>query len=138
MRASTNPSETFRAIRDFVEAQPILDTHSHMAGFDVGSPVDDKGGKSLPMLLLNDYLLYLTWSCADVGPPDALGKGAGRPDDAEKDFAAIAPLIDKYRHLTSYAVLREGIRELYPFDEPDITESNWRRINEQILKTYRT
>ncbi len=124
-------------LNQYVNDLPIFDTHSHMAGFDTGSPVNDKAGKTLPMILLNDYLLYLCWSCADAAPPD-MGKGAGKVEDAEQDWKAIAPLLDKYRALTTYSVLREGLRELYPFDEPDITDANWRKINDQVLRAYRT
>lgn len=66
-------------LKQYVNDLPFFDTHSHMAGFDTGSPANDKAGKSLPMLILNDYLLYLVWSCADVAPPQEIGKDAGKP-----------------------------------------------------------
>lgn len=30
-----------------VDVTPFFDTHSHAAGFDTGTPVDDRGGKNL-------------------------------------------------------------------------------------------
>jgi hypothetical protein len=33
--------------------------------------------------------------------------------------------------------VRDGVRELYPFPEDDLTDDNWRRVNEQMLATYR-
>ena len=121
----------------YINALPFVDTHSHMAGFDVGSPADDRGGRSLPQLLMKDYLQYLAGSCGQLPEPPA-GKAEWGVEDAEAHFRAILPLLDQYRALTTYAVLREGLRELYGFDEPDITESNWRRINDQIVRAYRT
>jgi len=123
-------------LRAFIEAQPIIDTHSHVAGFDFGTPLDDKQGFSLPQILMRDYLLYLTGSCGEM--PVKAGGGEWTIDDAEEHFLALQPLLEEYRGLTTYAVLREGIRELHPFSEPDITTANWRQVNDSIVTAYRT
>lgn len=123
-------------LRDHIAALPFVDTHNHMAGGDFGSPLDDRAGRSLPQILMSDHLRYLL---------DAQGAGAEllgsyrqwRPDQAEAQMAILLPLLDRLRHLTAYAVVRDGLRELYPFPEDDITEDNWQRINEQLLLTYR-
>src|SRR5688500_19157217 len=124
------------SLRDHIAALPFVDTHSHMAGGDLGPPPDDRGGKSLPQVLMSDHLRYLLES---QGHARELFEDYRhwRPDDAEAQMKVILPLLDRVRHLTAYAVVRDGVRELYPFPEPDITEDNWRRINQQILQTYR-
>lgn len=107
-----------------------------MAGGDAGSPLDDRAGKSLPQLLMSDHLRYLLeaqWQANALFDTYRQWK----PEDAEAHMAAVLPLLDRVRNLTAYAVVREGIRELHPFEEPDISDGNWRRINEQILATYR-
>jgi hypothetical protein len=124
-------------LRQRVAALPFVDTHGHMAGGDEGSPVDDRGGKSLPQVLMSDHLRYLL---------EAQGESGGllseyrqwKPEDSEAHMADVLPLLDRVRHLTAYAAVREGVRELHPFTGADITASNWRPINEQVLATYRT
>ena len=124
-------------LRAFIDAQPMIDTHSHVCGFDDGPPLDDKFGYSLPQILMRDYLLYLTSSCSDL-PVKPRGETDWSIDDAEAHFLALQPLLEQYRGLTTYAALREGIRELHPFEGEDITSANWRGINESIVNAYRT
>jgi hypothetical protein len=123
-------------LRQFVSAVPFVDTHSHMAGGDAGSPLDDRGGKSLPQILMSAHLRYLLEA---QGQANALFDTyiQWKPEDAEAHMAVVLPLLDRVRHTTAYAVVREGIRELHRFAEPDIAEGNWRRINGQILAAYR-
>jgi hypothetical protein len=124
------------SLRDHIASLPFVDTHSHMAGGDFGAPADDRGGKSLPQVLMSDHLRYLL---------EAQGAGTGllesvrrwKPDQAEQHMAALLPLLERVRHTTAYAVVRDGVRELYPFPEDDITEDNWRAINERVVRTYR-
>jgi hypothetical protein len=123
-------------LRSYIDAQPMIDTHSHVCGFDEGPPLDDKLGYSLPQILMRDYLLYLTGSCGEM--PARPGGGEWTVDDAEEHFLALQPLLEEYRGLTTYAALREGIRELHPFDGEDITPANWRGINNSIVNAYRT
>src|SRR5207253_1281371 len=93
-------------------------------------------GKSLPQVLMSDHLRYLLE--AQGAAPELLGSyRQWKPEQAEQQMAVLLPLLDRLRHLTAYAVVRDGIRTLYPFSEPDITEDNWRRVNEQVLHTYR-
>jgi hypothetical protein len=106
-----------------------------MAGGDEGSPLDDRGGRSLPQVLMSDHLRYLLEVQA---PTPALSEyRTWTPRDAAAHMAVVLPLLDRVRHTTAYAALREGIRELHPFSEPDITESNWPAINERVLAAYR-
>jgi len=123
-------------LKTYIDSLAFIDTHSHVAGFDFGTPVDDKAGKSLPGILFNDYLLYLTDASGEV-PEGMHGKSEWRVDDAERDWRMIQPVLDRMRATTSYITIREGIRELHPFDEPDITDANWRRINDSIVAAYR-
>jgi hypothetical protein len=105
-----------------------------MAGGDEGSPVDDRGGNSLPQVLMSDHLRYLLEA---QGAPDALSHyRKWTPDDAGANMAVVLPLLDRIRHLTAYAAMREGIRELHPFAESDVTEANWRPINDQVVASY--
>ncbi|MDA1140777.1 MAG: amidohydrolase family protein [Planctomycetota bacterium] len=128
-------TDTRKPLKEFIEHLPFIDTHSHTAGFDLGTPLDDKAGKSLPQVIENDYLLYLSSSCVvPARPPVPEG---WRVEDAEEHFQSLLPLLDACRGLSTYAALREGIRELFPFDGEDITTENWKAINEQVVATYR-
>jgi hypothetical protein len=124
------------SLRDHIAGLPFVDTHSHMAGGDFGSPADDRGGKNLPQVLMADHLRYLLES-QGAAPEMLKDYRQWRPDDAEAQMRVVLPLLDRLRHLTAYAVVREGVRELYPFTEEDIGENNWRRINGQVLAAYR-
>ncbi len=126
---------TASELRDYIEQIPFFDTHSHAAGFDTGTPLDDKQGKSLPALIMNDYLSYLAGSCADVPIPPQKN-GGWTLESAPTYFEGLLPVLDQYRALTTWKVLREGIRELFPFKEEDITEANWHHLNEQIVAAY--
>jgi len=124
-------------LRQTISSIPLFDSHSHAAGFDFGTPLGDRAGRSLTQILTNDYLLYLRGSCCDPGPVAEMDRGWS-VDEAGEHFSAIQPLLDQCRGLSTYAVLREGIRELFPFEEPDITLGNWQHINERIVETYRS
>ena len=123
-------------LRAYIETLPFVDTHSHVVGFNAGPPLDDKAGMSLPQVLMRDYLMYMAGACGDY--PAKVDGSAWTVEDAEEHFMAILPLIDEYRALSTYAALREGIREMHPFAEDDITPENWRAINDSIVKAYRT
>lgn len=118
-------------LKAFIDSQAFFDSHSHMAGFDVGGPVDDCQPRSLPQILVNDYLLYLSGSCCDR----SVSKDVPA-EQAEDHFRAIWPHLEHCRGLATWAVYREAIRELHPFEGDDITQENWATINEKILETY--
>ncbi|NQU12331.1 amidohydrolase family protein [bacterium] len=119
----------------YINRLPFFDMHSHLAGFDFGGPVEDRAGRSLRQVLVNDYLAYLSGSCLDAPlTPAKLGETTAA--DPEQEFREILPLVDRCRAMPTWAVLREGIRELYPFEGEDITEENWRGIHDQIVATY--
>ena len=122
-------------LRESIAALPFVDTHSHMAGGDEGSAVDDRGGKSLPQVLMSDHLRYLLEAQGESGALSEYRQW--KPEDAEAHMAFVLPLLDRLRHTTAYAAVREGIRELHPFAGADITGANWRPINEQVLAAYR-
>jgi hypothetical protein len=124
------------SLRDHIASLPFVDTHSHMAGGDFGSPVDDREGKSLPQVLMSDHLRYLL-EAQGAGAELLGGYRQWKPDQAEQQMAALLPLLERVRHTTAYAVVRDGIRELHPFPEDDITADNWRAINERIVHAYR-
>jgi hypothetical protein len=124
-------------LRTTIESIPLFDSHSHAAGFDFGTPLDDRQGRSLPQILVNDYLWYLASSCCSAQDLAEMGR-KWQVADAEAQFRAIQPLLEQCRGLSTYAVLREGIRELFAFQETDIALDNWRRINDQVVETYRS
>jgi len=118
-----------------IAACPFYDSHSHMAGMDTGSPLDDHGDMSLAMILGHDYLAYLAGSCSNVSIP--LGAlSTWENSDHGRQFKAITPLIDACRNMSTYAAFREGIRELHDFKEDDITDANWERLDRSIRETY--
>jgi predicted TIM-barrel fold metal-dependent hydrolase len=123
-------------LREHIADLPFVDTHSHLAGGEVGSPLDDRGGRSLPQVLMSDHLRYLLEvQCLNN---DLFEYRRWRPEDAEANMALVLPMLERLRHTTAYAAVREGIRELHPFAESDLTERNWRAVNEQVLAAYRT
>jgi len=123
-------------LRDHVAALPFVDTHAHFAGGDFGTPADDRAGRNLPQVLMADHLRYLL-EAQGAAPNLFSTYRSWSPDDAEQQMAIVLPLLDRVRHLAAYAVVRDGVRELYPFPEDDLTGDNWRRVNEQMLATYR-
>jgi hypothetical protein len=123
-------------LRDHFAALPFVDTHAHFAGGDFGTPADDRGGKNLAQVLMADHLRYLL-EAQGAAPEFFADYRSWSADDAEAQMAVVLPLLDRVRHLTAYAAVRDGIRELYPFPEDDLGDGNWRRVNEQLLATYR-
>jgi len=122
----------FKRLEKFIREIPFFDMHSHMAGFDLGGPVDDKSPVTLYEIMTNDYLAYLSGACLDKSIiPAKLKEKNDTPS-----YSDIRDLLDKCRALTTYYATREGIRILYPFKEPDIDENNWDKINKKIMKTY--
>jgi len=118
-------------LRNYIDTLPFFDSHSHMAGFDVGTPLDDKQGRSLPQILVNDYLQYLSGSCCDTTITSDVPI-----EQAEEHFRSILPLLDVCRGMTTYTVYREAIRELHPYEGDDIALDNWAAINEQVVRAY--
>lgn len=127
-------------LRDHIANLPFVDTHSHMNGGDFGTPADDRGGRSLPQILMSDHLRYVLEAqrAGGAAAQEMLAQYRSWPPHApESHMATLLPLLERVRHVTAWAVVRDGIREMVPFPETDITEDNWRRINDQILSTYR-
>ena len=127
-------------LRDHIANLPFVDTHSHMNGGDFGGPADDRGGRSLPQVLMSDHLRYVLEAqrAGGAAGSELLAQyRAWTPDSAESHMKILLPLLERVRHTTAYAVVRDGVREMHPFPESDIAEDNWRRINDQILATYR-
>jgi len=122
-------------IRRMVDEITMFNVHDHVAGFDWGIPPDDKGGKSLPQILFNDFLLYLTGAARYRGP--GLGPNQYTPERAEEHWKAGRDLLEIYRPLTIYRTLRVAFKELYGFEGEDITDDNWREINDKVVATYR-
>ncbi|MCX7705561.1 MAG: amidohydrolase family protein [bacterium] len=119
-------------LRKFIDNTPFFDMHSHMAGFEFGTPMDDKKPRTLYGILLNDYLLYLSDVCLDkqLKPPKK------NEVDVNQPYHNIEPLLQVCRGLTTYEALREGIRFLHPFEEKDICKQNWEKIDKSIQKAY--
>ncbi|MBI2192521.1 MAG: amidohydrolase family protein [Planctomycetes bacterium] len=122
----------------FIDTLPFIDTHSHAAGYEWGTPVDDRQGRSLPQILVHDYLAYVSSSCVDFSLTPPPPRSTWSPEDAPEQFRHILPLLETCRGLTLYQVLRDGIRELYPFEDEDITAENWEGIHRAILAAYQT
>jgi uncharacterized protein len=117
----------------YIAQLPFFDTHSHSAGSDLGTAREDRGGKSLPQVLFNDYLLYLVGACGE------LPKGSpGGVADAAEQFRAMLPVLRQFSAMGTYAALREGIRELHPFAEDDLCLENFAAVNASIVRAYQT
>lgn len=128
-------ADATRNLEAEIDRIPFFDTHSHMAGFDLGGRVDDRRGRSLAGILTNDYLGYLAPSCCDTAIPPAKQSDAG--DDTAGGFESVRPLLDVCRGLATYAAMREAIREIHPFEGDDIDECNWDTIDRSISRAYR-
>lgn len=120
-----------KELKNFIENIQFFDMHSHMAGFDLGSPADDKKPVTLYEILTNDYLAYISGSCIDkpVVP-------AKMEDKKNLSYDDIKDLLHRCQALSTYCVMREGIRMLHPFKESDINEKNWNKINKSIIEAY--
>jgi glucuronate isomerase len=119
----------------FVESVPFIDTHSHAAGMDTGTPVDDKAPLTLAQIIFFDYLTYLAGSAVDdIKVLDGL---AGTMDKAvERSYAQIAPILDKYRALSTWRVMREGLRTLHGFEGMEINASNFDALDQKVRAKY--
>lgn len=123
-------------IRNMVDQIPMFDTHQHAAGYDWGIPPDDKAGRSLPQIIFNDYLLYLQGAARHKGP--SLISSAFPIEKAEEHWAAGRELLENLRPLTTYRALRIGFKDLYGFEGDDITDDNWKELNDKVVRTYQT
>ena len=123
-------------IQNMVDEIPMFDTHEHVAGFDWGIPAEDKGGRSLPQVLFNDYLLYLAGAARHEGP--GLGASQFPVEKSEEHWLAGRELLERLRPLTTYRALRIAFEDLYDFAGEDITDENWRELNEKVVRTYQT
>ncbi|MGC9066615.1 MAG: amidohydrolase family protein [Candidatus Ratteibacteria bacterium] len=123
-----------KELKEYIENHPFFDMHSHMAGFDLGGPANDKLPRTLYSILTNDYLAYISSSCIDAPvPPSQCNDTSYR-----RKYSEMKELLNKCHGLTTYKAIREGIRELHPFTEEDISEKNWDKINHSIIKAYST
>lgn len=127
-------------IREFIQGMTIYDTHEHVAGFDWGYKPDDLPSakrhprKSLPHVLMNDMLLYITGSTGYAGP--SLAPTSWKVEDAEGYWRAIQPVLEDLRGAAVYTTIREGLKQLYGFEGDDITDENWKALNEKIASTH--
>ena len=122
-------------LQDYIDSLPFFDSHSHMAGFDTGTPLDDTQGRGLADILANDYLAYLAPSCD--APIEARKNVHASPEQGEAVFRAILPLLEQCRGLSTYAAYREALRELYSLEGDDLTLENWQELDRQVVATYR-
>ncbi len=132
MNPEMDKNKMRRELKSFIDKIQFFDMHSHMAGFDLGTPVQDKKPVTLYEILTNDYLAYLSGSWIDKPIMPA------KIDEKKPSlsYADIKHLLNRCRALTTYCAIREGIRALHPFTEPDIDEKNWNRINKSIMRAY--
>ncbi|MCM8759563.1 MAG: amidohydrolase [Candidatus Omnitrophica bacterium] len=125
--------DELKELKRFIDNTNFFDMHSHMAGFELGTPVDDKRPRTLYSILMNDYLAYLSGSCLDR----QLVPSRKQAIDGKCSFNDIEPLLRVCRGLTTYYAIREGIRLLHPFKEDDICFQNWKEIDKSIQMAYR-
>ncbi len=119
----------------YVNSLPFIDTHSHAAGMDTGTPVDDKAPLTLAQIIFFDYLTYLSGSAVDDAKPiEGLAGTMDKP--IERTYAQIAPILDKYRALTTWRVMREGLRTLHGFEGDDINASNFDALDAKVRAKY--
>jgi hypothetical protein len=130
------PGRIEQKLWNFIRNQPFFDMHSHMAGFDLGGPADDRHEKYLPQILMNDYYAYLAGSCSDIQiNPQKFGEW--KQIDKQEYMEMVFPVIEKYRALTTHVAYREGIRKLHPFKGADINKENWKPIDRSISAKYK-
>jgi predicted TIM-barrel fold metal-dependent hydrolase len=118
----------------------IFDTHEHCAGFDWGfgglaSPVGQvHPRKSLPHVLMNDMLLYITGAARVYDPK--LAPQEWPIEDAAAYWKLMQKALAELRATAVYTTIRRGIQELYGFEGDEITDGNWEAINRKIVRTY--
>ena len=118
----------------------IYDTHEHVAGFDWGFSAADSADakpyprKSLPHVLMNDMLLYITGSTGYRGP--SLSPTDWEVEDAAGYWRALQPVLEELRSTAVYATIREGLKLLYGFEGDEITDDNWEALNQKVMATH--
>jgi len=104
----------------------FYDSHSHMAGMDLGSSLNDKQEVSLTHILLHDYLTYLAPCCLN---PEKIPSLSSTPQD-------VMHLLNLCKNMSTYSALREGIKKLHGFSGNDICKTNYNQIDKKIRRTY--
>jgi hypothetical protein len=127
-------------ISEMVNAIEVFDTHEHLAGFDWGFTTESQPfgpthpHKSLPHVLMNDMLLYITSAALYRGP--SIAPQSWKIEDAFAYWKTIQPALEELRGAAVYAVIRRGIKELYGFDVDEVTDKNLGEYNNRIVATY--
>jgi len=125
---------------ELVNEIEIFDVHEHMAGFDWGFDEDTAPQgpthphKSLPHVLMNDMLFYLT-SATGLKLPD-LSPSSWELKDARAYWAAMQPVLEEIRNTAVYTLIRRGIQELYGFDCDEVTDDNFEEMNGRVVDNY--
>jgi len=126
---------------ELVNEIEMFDAHEHVAGFDWGFCPDDAPIgpthprlKSLPHVLMNDMLLYLTG--ATGLDSSKLSTDQWQVEQAPEYWRAIQPVLEEVRHTPVYTFIRRGLKELFGFEGDEIGDDNWEELNDKIVKTY--
>ena len=77
------------------------------------------------------------FACAHANLPSAPARAKPSGADPSGMPEPLLKLLDLCRGLTTYAVYRDAIRELHPFEGDDIGPGNWDAIDRQIRAAYR-
>ena len=102
---------TQTSLREFVEAQPVINTHSHQ---DLSL---ERGGLDLEKCFRNSYV---AWCGVEWEPTPA----------------SRAHLLAKIRFNSYFVWLERALQSLYGLDEP-LSAENWERLSERMQAAHR-
>jgi len=131
---------SYPEIQSMVDEIEIWDTHEHVAGFDWGFVAEDAPigpthpRKSLPHVLMNDMLLYITTATGREAPN--LATSNWQIEDAPAYWRAMQPVLEELRNTAVYGLIRRGLKELYGFEGDEITDDNFEELNARVVAAY--
>jgi len=116
-----------------INNMPIIDTHDHLGPDDTGI---------IPEFDLCDLIFHNLNSDLITSGMPGLGTHAQTPwPKEEKDpvnkWKSLRDYLKNIENITAYKILITGLKELHDFQDERIDDSNWMKLNEQIVSAYK-
>lgn len=129
----SNLEKLRESIYSEINNMPIIDSHDHLGPDDTGI---------IPEFDLCDLIFHNLNADLISSRMPGLGTHAQTPwPKGEKDpvnkWKSIRNYLRNIENLTSYKILITGLKELYDFSAEKIDDSNWIKLNDQIMSAYR-
>ncbi len=115
-----NGTDCFSELRERIETIPLVDIHSHIDG-------EHPSARDPKEIIFYHYIVTELLSAG--APSEVLFSNLKFDDLMEK----VAPYFKMIRNTSTYWCLIKMLREIYGFEDTEITEKNWRDIKELIV-----